>query len=145
LNRVDSAGRKNPAKDSPEGRLTILAIDDHREVISGFEEWLTAQGCRVFTALTGEQGLRILQQHKVEVVICDLNMPGMNGWEVCRAIQNDFRKTDQQAPVFILVTGSTGHLSENIRTAESGIAAIVKKPVNLTSLLEVINEAIGKP
>jgi CheY-like chemotaxis protein len=145
LKRVDFAEGNNPGRGSSERPLTILTIDDEREVVSCLEDFLIAHGHKVFTALSGEQGLKILREHKVDVVLCDLYMPGMNGWEVCMAIQDTARTNPQKIPVFILITGSADHLSAMSGSVESGAAAIIAKPVNLIQLMEVINGAFRNP
>lgn len=142
MNQLDTVDGKNPGKDSSESGLTILTIDDVREAVSSLEEWLTAHGHRVFTALSGEQGLEILEEHKVDVVLCDLHMPGMNGWEVARALQEMFGEDSTRKPPFILVTGSASHFFHCCPISRSGIAAVVQKPVDTIKLLVVINEVV---
>jgi len=140
LNRTDPADGKHPG----ESGLTIPTIDDVREVVSCLDEWLTAHGHRVFTALSGEEGLEILRKHRIDVVLCDLHMPDMNGWEVARALQEMFGGDSIRKPPFILVTGSAGQIFDGCRVSRSGIAAVVQKPVDAMKLLAVINEVMKK-
>lgn len=136
--RVNSLGA------APGSQLTIIAIDDTEEVLSLTEDMLRAYGHKVFTAASGERGLEILRETTVDVVLCDLNMPGMSGWDVADALQAMFRKNGSRKPPFILVTGSAGQISEESIRYRPGVDGIVGKPVDIITLLAVIQQAVEK-
>jgi len=68
-------------------RGRILAIDDEPHNLTAIRRLLFDFGCEIVTAQSGEQGLAILDASPVDVVILDIIMPGMNGYEVCRRIK----------------------------------------------------------
>lgn len=67
---------------------TILAIDDDAALTELYSILLRGHNFEVLTANTGEDGLRILKERTPQIVILDLMMPGMDGWQMCRAIRS---------------------------------------------------------
>ncbi len=126
------------------GTITILAIDDSPVVIEILAQGLEAYGHKVLTAPSGGQGLEIFEQKAVDVVLCDLAMPGMSGWDVGRAIRVACGEKRVRKCPFILVTGCRCRVSDDNRIVESGVDAVVEKPVEFDGLLEVIGEVLGK-
>ena len=60
----------------------ILVIDDDPEILISVGRFLKSEGHRVYTAAGGEEGLEALQKEAVDIVITDVQMPGMDGFEV---------------------------------------------------------------
>ncbi len=75
-----------PASAAVERKLKILAVDDMESTLMMLRLGLEAYHHTVFTASSGEDALEAFQSHHVDLVLCDLAMPGMNGWEVGRRI-----------------------------------------------------------
>ncbi len=67
----------------------ILVIDDNLAVIEIIRTSLERQGALVYTAENGEEGLRKLAQHEPDLVVLDIAMPVMDGWETCRRIRKE--------------------------------------------------------
>jgi PAS domain S-box-containing protein len=125
-----------------EKRLTILVIDDMEPSLNLLREVLVECRHVVFGALSGEEGLRIFRDNPVDAVICDLGMPGINGWRVGKAMK-DFSDEKGSAKVpFILLTGWADQSGEKLKIAESGVDAVVEKPVDAKTLLEVIEKVV---
>ena len=85
--------------------LRILAIDDVEPILDLVAETLRALNHSVFTALFGAEGLRLFNDQSVDVVICDLGMPGMTGWDVGRQIEQMCRSKGMPKTPFVLLTG----------------------------------------
>lgn len=66
---------------------TLLVIDDDWEFIDLLRKRLEGAGYRILAALDGETGLRMLESERPDLVILDIMMPGMDGYEVCRRIR----------------------------------------------------------
>jgi DNA-binding response OmpR family regulator len=77
--------------------LKVLVIDDDPMVTEIYNGILTAQGFEVFLANSGPKGLEAMQKLNPDVIVLDLMMPGMNGWEVCQQI-----RTFSQAPILMI-------------------------------------------
>lgn len=80
----------------------ILAIDDHEDVLTLIRTTLQAEGYEVHTARNGEEGLRLLRQIAPDLVILDIMMPGVDGWEVC-----DRMRETSSIPIIILTALKT--------------------------------------
>jgi DNA-binding response OmpR family regulator len=100
----------------------LLLVEDDDSVRVGLELALTRQGHRVETAATGEEGLARWQAHRPDLVILDVMLPGIDGFEVCRRI----RRTDQ-LPIILLTARSDD--IDVVVGLESGADDYVVKPV----------------
>ncbi|MBM4329150.1 MAG: PAS domain S-box protein [Deltaproteobacteria bacterium] len=125
-------------------RLTVLVIDDDEPIVDLMKNALTRHDCVVFTALSGEKGLDIFKENPVDLVICDLGMPGMTGWEVGKGIGAICRERGAPKTPFILLTGWGGQKTEKEKMAESGVDVVMEKPLNIKKLLEVIRQVAEK-
>ncbi|MEW6348397.1 MAG: PAS domain S-box protein [Thermodesulfobacteriota bacterium] len=130
---------KPPAEASIQG-MTILVIDDMEAVLDVLRSGLTRAGHLVVTASSGQQGLDIFNENPVDLVICDLGMPGMNGWEVGKTIRSICKQRQVSKTPFMLLTGWGGQTTQEERIAESGVDAVVEKPIDLTGIQEVIRQ-----
>ncbi|MDP6040745.1 MAG: response regulator [Candidatus Latescibacteria bacterium] len=68
--------------------LSILVIDDDPNIRQSIETYLIDREHRVMLASNGEEGLDLLRKETVDIVITDVKMPGMDGFEVLREVQN---------------------------------------------------------
>ena len=73
--------------------VTILVVDDESTMRNLLEKILIRDGFRVLTASGGEEALTTLKDEKVDIVICDMRMPGMNGFELLRKVKEDYPQT----------------------------------------------------
>ena len=116
----------------------ILIVDDDEAIIKMEKAAFSRAGYDVVSAKSGEQALKILQQENINVIFTDLNMPEMNGIELCMAI----RKFTPIAMVFA-VTGYAS-LFELAECREAGFEDYFVKPVNLKKLVETAKNAFEK-
>jgi signal transduction histidine kinase/ActR/RegA family two-component response regulator len=121
-------------------RLTILVIEDDLNIASLFERIIAKAGHRVFRALSGQEGLGIFNTEPVDLVICDLGMPGMNGWDVGKAIRSVCRDRRITKPSFIMLTGYGGQELEKAKITESGVDAVVAKPIDRATVLATVQD-----
>jgi len=84
--------------------------------------------------------LDILKENPVDLVICDLEMPGISGWEVGKRIRSLCEERDIPKTPFILLTGWGGQKTEAEKIAESGVDAVVEKPINIGNLREIVRK-----
>ena len=108
---------------------TILAVDDTEMNLDILEGILKKYD--VIPALSGEDALEILQEEQVDLILLDIVMPGMDGFEVCRRIKADKRTHD--IPVMFITVKSS---EEDIKKCfELGIVDYIPKPFNAVELL----------
>ncbi len=122
-------------------KLNILVVDDMGIIVMHLKGLLTKHGNTVYSAKSGEEALEIFRNNKIDVVICDLGMPGMNGWEVGKAIRAICRERGLPKTPFILLTGWGGQQLEQEKILESAVDAIVEKPINHKKLMLTVREA----
>jgi len=120
--------------------MTILVIDDMEAVLDVLKAGLTRSGHVVVTASSGEQGLDIFKENPIDLVICDLGMPRINGWEVGKRIRSTCEERSIPKTPFILLTGWGGQKTEAEKIAESGVDAVVEKPINIGNVLKIIQD-----
>jgi DNA-binding response OmpR family regulator len=113
--------------------MTILVIDDDERVRTLLRNILLFGGYRVIEASDGESGMRHLEKGGFDMVLTDLGMPGMNGWEVTKLIKTRI----PQLPV-ALITGWGTNLDEK-KIKESGVDWIIGKPFQVNEILEAVN------
>ncbi len=124
--------------------LSILLIDDHRPVVSILEKGLRKQGHTTYAALSGQDGLYLFEDNNVDVVVCDLGMENMTGWDVSRAIQAVCIEKGIPKPPFIMLTGWAGQLSSAEISRHPDVDRIVEKPITIPQLMSVIHEEVKR-
>jgi adenylate cyclase len=112
-------------------RPRILVVDDTPANVKLLTDVLTAKGYDIVSAANGEDGLRRVSADKPDLVLLDIMMPGMNGYEVCRAIRAD--PATRVLPV-VMVT-SLDPAQERIKGLEAGADDFLSKPINSPELL----------
>ena len=110
---------------------TICVIDDNPVNVDLLEQELTDAGHRVVTAEDGELGLEVIERELPDLVLLDVMMPGMSGYEVCRRLRGGSKTAT--LPI-ILVTAKSGAKDEVIGL-DAGANDFVTKPINIERLL----------
>src|SRR5687767_1529662 len=95
----------------------ILLIDDERVFRILMHHELSGHGWEVLEAEDGEEGLKLALQEKPDVVVCDLRMPKINGYQVCNALR---AQQNTGSKVRIIVTTSSGYDSDRINALQAG-------------------------
>lgn len=118
---------------------TILAVDDSATVRKFVSVALTMQGFTVVTACDGMDALEKLPSQHVDLVITDLNMPNMDGFELIKALRETPSYKD--LPVVILTSLSDG-LSKD-RGAELGVSSYLIKPFSLEKIQYEVSKYVN--
>jgi PAS domain S-box-containing protein len=128
--RLDRRMRQQPAREPVPGiRPVILAIDDQRAILDFLAETFH-DDYEVLLAAGGEAGLEIAAQRLPEIILLDIHMPGIDGYEVFRRMKQDARTQD--IPV-IFVTGS-GDVGSETKGLDLGAVDFVTKPMNAAAV-----------
>lgn len=112
----------------------ILCVDDSKTIRNILEEFLVSNGYEVILSENGEEALEIINAQKIDLVLLDVILPKLNGYEVCKRIKNDERQ--RNIPVAI-VTRLTSK-EERIRGIEAGAEDFINKPFDQTEILSRI-------
>lgn len=114
-----------------EGKQVILAVDDQSQNIELLEAFLVPQGYEIIRAATGEEALEKLAINPIDLILLDVMMPGMNGFEVTRRVRQN-EKT-RLLPI-ILVTGLRD-TEDRVKGIESGCDDFLTKPLEKVELV----------
>jgi len=117
----------------------ILVVDDAEDSREAMGYWLSAEGYRVATAKDGFDGMRKAASLHPDLILMDLNMPGMDGVETTRFLKR--HGSTSNIPVFA-VTGESV-MDDRDRARRKGFDAVFMKPVNTQALSEEIHELLG--
>lgn len=116
----------------------ILVVDDEPTIRYGFSNIFTRAGCEVQTAGSAEEALTIMTRAPADVLFLDLNLPGMNGIELCREVRKHWPWS-----IPIAVTGYAS-LFELVDCREAGFEDYFIKPVDAKVLVEAARHAMAK-
>jgi adenylate cyclase len=114
----------------PQGHPIVLAVDDQPTNLRLLDAVLSPRGYVVLTAPDGPEALEVLQSEDVDVVLLDVQMPGMDGCEVCRRIRLDPRT--EFLPVIMITAGGPAQRLEGL---EAGADDFITKPFDQGELL----------
>ena len=115
---------------------TILVIEDHEDNRRIMRDLLTSSGYEVIEAVTGEEGVTAAENYRPNLILMDVQLPGMNGYE---AVQRIKANPDLQRIPIIVVT-SYALSGEDVKAFEAGCDAYVSKPFSPRKLLTKIRE-----
>lgn len=126
----DPQSRDDPNPSVPTD--TIMIIDEDESVHELFQDHLTAMGFHVSSIFDGSQGIRIAKQNRPSMIILDVMMPGMDGWNLLNQIKNDPEL--ENIPVIMLT------LTENKnRGYAMGVSGYLQKPVSKSDLANLVD------
>lgn len=118
-------------------KTKILVVDDEKEIADLLEIYLISDGFEVLKAYNGEEGLRILEQEKVDLMLLDVMMPGIDGLEMCRRVRED-----KNIPI-IIVSAKSQEL-DKILGLSTGADDYVSKPFNPLELMARVKSQLRR-
>lgn len=116
----------------------ILVLDDEEDVVKMLKRFLEKEGYEVFTAYKGEDGIKIIEGNKIDVVITDIKMKDMDGIEVIKQAKNFYQDIEG-----IVVTGYKDEKLA-IQALRAGAIDYINKPINIDGLLFSVKKAIER-
>jgi len=119
--------------------LSVLAVDDNADSLDVMKAILGEAGATFSVASSGAEALRVWRDRPSDVVLCDLAMPGMSGFQLLEHIRELDRKAGRVTPAIAV----TAHASEEqvARSAQAGFQNHVAKPFNSSQLVRAIYAA----
>lgn len=131
------ASENKPPSSQPAQTRTILVIDDDREISATVQSVLAAAGYKVLSASNGQDGRRIIQSSRPDLVLTDMMMPRMGGFPVL-----EFLSEMKDPPPVIMMTANEG--SRHKAYAEMlGVVDYLRKPFAMEVLLESVARALA--
>lgn len=130
------AWRLPPGNPATTGKC-VLIVEDNPLNMKLFSAMVAAQGCHVLQAEEGPRGLDLAHQQHPDLIIMDVQLPGMSGLEVTHALKSDPDTHD----IPIIVTTAYGY-DDEIRT--SGCDAFMAKPIAISEFLEMVETLLTR-
>ena len=119
---------------------TILVVDDNPDNVEILRAFLESRGYAVAQAPDGRTALAQMEQVRPELVLLDVMMPGMDGWQVCRTIKNHPEFGGSTRVVMVTAKGAFEDKHEGLR---SGADDYVVKPVDFKDLLDKVERNLA--
>lgn len=117
---------------------TILIIEDDVSILDGLKDNLEFEGYRVLTETNGKRGLQLALQKDMGLILLDIMLPGMNGYEICRML----KKEKPDLPIIMLT--ARGSEMEKVSGLDTGADDYITKPFSLPELLARIRAAFRR-
>jgi two-component system, OmpR family, response regulator len=117
------------------GRLSVLVVEDNPDTLTTTARLVQLSGYAVAAATTGEEALRAVAEHDPDVVLLDLGLPGMDGYDLAKRLR---LRAASKRPLLVAVTGY-GKDEDKARAAAAGIDLHLTKPADPRMLLGVLH------
>ncbi len=124
----------------PAGVATILIVDDSPTETTVFRNALIKAGFRVETAVNGEEGVEVAQRLRPDLILMDVIMPGLNGFQATRMLKRD--PATAQIPVIVVTT--KGQQTDRTWGLRQGAVDYLVKPVDPKELIARVRVALGE-
>jgi CheY-like chemotaxis protein len=121
---------------SSERKFKILVVDDNKDIREMLEDFLNFEGHKPVLAKDGKEAFEIFCKQDFDIVISDLGMPGMSGWELSKSI----KQKNAEIPVVIITGWGTQLGAEELK--KNKVEWILSKPFNLDQFKQMI-ETVG--
>ena len=121
-------------------RKRILVVDDEIYIVHILEFSLTMEGYSILTASDGEEALRVIESERPDLIVLDIMMPKLDGYEVCRRLRQD--EQFQELPVILL--SAKGRPIDREAGLQAGADDYITKPFSPRKLLEKIRELLER-
>jgi two-component system alkaline phosphatase synthesis response regulator PhoP len=118
----------------------LLVVDDEENILMILKDSLQFSGFDVVTATNGEEALVMVAKENPDLMVLDIGMPKLDGWEVCRRLKGN----DQTKHLPIIILTAYAQTSDKRKGMELGADRFVTKPCDLTDLVKEINDLLAK-
>jgi DNA-binding response OmpR family regulator len=118
--------------------MVILIIEDDVSILRGLKDNLTFEGYRVHTSTDGQEGLRLALEKQVDLLLLDIMLPGMNGYEICRRL----KKEKPHLPI-VMIT-ARGSEMDTVAGLDIGADDYIAKPFGIPELLARVRAVLRR-
>ncbi len=109
----------------------ILIVEDEEPIIKSLTFLFRQEGYNFTVAQSGEEAIRIASERKPELILLDIMLPGMDGYEVCRRIKN----TPELKDIYVIMLSAKSQEADRERGFESGADEYITKPFSPNQLM----------
>lgn len=111
----------------------ILVVEDERDLVSLLEYNLAKKGYVTMAALDGLTACRMIEERQPDLILLDIMLPDLSGWEVCRIVRNHKNEKISKTPI-IMLTALSGH-EDRLKGLKLGANYYISKPFEIRNLL----------
>ena len=129
---------RSEAFDSSECKFKVLVVDDSQNIREMLEDFLAFEGHQPVLAKDGKEALKLFSEQDFDLVITDLGMPGMSGWQLSKHI----KQGNPETPI-IVITGWGAQLGDEDLT-NNDVELILSKPFHLDQVKQAIHTVADK-
>ncbi|MDO8885893.1 response regulator [Candidatus Oleimmundimicrobium sp.] len=116
----------------------ILVVDDEVDIVKLITLKLANKGFKVIGAGDGEEALKKVAEEKPDLIILDISMPKMDGWEVCQKLKANPESKD--IPIIMLT--ALGYIAEEFKGLQLGAVKYLKKPFDADTLIKAVYQVL---
>jgi chemosensory pili system protein ChpA (sensor histidine kinase/response regulator) len=142
--RAQKGSERAPVEPPPQTTvgptLTALVVDDSITMRRVTQRLLERRGAKVFTARDGLDAITVLQEHPVDIILLDVEMPRMDGYQLATHVRNDSKL--KHLPI-IMITSRSGE-KHRAKAIEIGVNDYLSKPYQESQLVAAIEALLGK-
>lgn len=135
--QLESPSTTTPPQSSHRLKEKILLVDDEPAIRQMLTRLLTGEGYDVLQATNGAEALEIAEHADFDLVLLDLNMPGLDGWDT-------FEKLTSKNPLLPIIV-ITARPNQRFTALAAGIGALMEKPLDLQKLFLTIRDLLDEP
>src|SRR3990172_2073782 len=117
----------------------ILVVEDQEDNRGILRYLLTSAGFELIEAVTGEEGVSFAETHRPDLILMDIQLPGLDGYEATRLIKAN--PALRQIPIIVVTSYALS--GDDVKAFEAGCDAYVTKPFNPRQLLAKVREYLG--
>ena len=137
MNAVLELPEAAPTKPPQPATEKILLVDDEPAIRQMFTRLLTGEGYHVAPATNGVEAIELASRTQFDLLLLDLNMPGLDGWET-------FEQLTAKHPLLPVIV-ITARPNQRFTALAAGIGALMEKPLDLQKLLSTIRDLLEEP
>jgi len=119
---------------------SVLVVDDFPDGREMVAEYLAFRGFSVLQASTGAEAIEIARRHRPRLILMDLGMPGLDGWETTRQLKADARTKS------CMIIALTAHAltTQHASALQAGCDEVIAKPFDLATLAETVDRIVNR-
>lgn len=135
-NQKNDDNRRSSDRVKLPDEATILIVDDSRTAIAVLRKTLEPTGYEIISAASGEEGIDIAKRHVPDLILMDIVMPGLNGFQATRIL----RKEENTKDIPIIIISGNEQATEKFWGLRVGANGFLAKPVNRSELFHLFRE-----
>ena len=139
-NQNSDADRRGNERVKLPDEATILIVDDSRTAIAVLKKTFEPTGYSIISAATGEEGIDMAKLHLPDLILMDVIMPGLNGFQATRIL----RKEEVTKDIPIIIISGNEQATEKFWGLRVGANGFLAKPVNRSELFHLLREHLVK-